>query len=185
MRRQLTVEEGKPGEPAIAEEAVEELTFVDDIDVLRDELQSAKQMLEMEIENKSNVEKKNRDQKCQIITMEAEINTLKAQLGLVSEDEVSMMSKGMDPRQSKSLRKSSSGLWKSPSIVGIKKSKSGINKDGPKAQERNEDDDLQGVNEMEEEVLALKNQVQQAKKTAEDWEVKFKEAMQKLLVAQG
>jgi predicted RNase H-like nuclease (RuvC/YqgF family) len=140
-------------------------------------------MLEMEVENKTNVEKKNRDLKCQIITMEAEINTLKSQLGLVSEDEVAMMSK-----EPKNLRKSSSGLWKSPSIVGIKKSKSGLNKDVviTKAADRNnEEDDLQEVNELEEEVSTLKGQVQQAKKTAEDWEAKFKEAMQKLLVAQG
>jgi len=183
IRRQLTVEEAqnKTGtDAAIPEEAPEELTFMDDIDILRDELQSSKQMLEMEIENKANVEKKNRDLKCQIITMEAEINTLKAQLGLVSEDEVAMMSK-----EPKNLRKSSSGLWKSPSIVGIKKSKSGLNKDILKAAERNDEEDLQEVNEMEEEVNTLKGQVQQAKKTAEEWEAKFKEAMQKLLVAQG
>lgn len=188
IHRQVTIEEGsggKPGEPAAIPEE-EEITFIDDIDVLRDELQSSKQMLEMEIENKQNVEKKNRDLKCQVITMEAEINTLKAQLGLVSEDEVSMMSRGL--ASGGNLRKSSSGLWKSPSICGIKKSKSGVNRDGPnKGFERGggDEDDLQEVNEMEEEVMELKNKVQAAKKTAEDWEAKFKEAMAKLLVAQG
>jgi uncharacterized protein YlxW (UPF0749 family) len=141
-------------------------------------------MLEMELEHKANVEKKNRDLKCQVITMEAEINTLKAQLGLVSEDEVSMMSKGLGGEK-RNIRKSSSGLWKSPSICGIKKSKSGINKDGPRGLERNDEDDLQEVNEMEEEVQDLKKQAIQAKKTADDWEAKFKDAMAKLLVAQG
>ncbi|OXA52740.1 glutamic acid-rich protein isoform X2 [Folsomia candida] len=190
IQRQVSLTDGSkpPGEAPLPEETPEEeLQFVDDIDVLRDELQSSKQMLEMELEHKANVEKKNRDLKCQVITMEAEINTLKSQLGLVSEDEVSMMSKGLGGEK-KNIRKSSSGLWKSPSIVGIKKSRSGVNRDGGPGKpgmDRNEDDDLQEVNEMEEEVQDLKKQLVQAKKTADDWEAKFKDAMAKLLVAQG
>lgn len=171
----------------------EELAFVMDIDVLRDELQSAKQMLEMEIETKHNVEKKNRDQKCQIIAMEAEIETLKAKLGLIPEEECSMLTKGLD----RSLRKSGSGLWKSPSIVGIKKSKSGITKDllpklpqpdsktESQPQQQQQDDDMNEVNEFEEEISSLKQTVQHARKQAEEMERKYKEAMEKLLVAQG
>lgn len=177
----------------------EELAFVMDIDVLRDELQSAKQMLEMEIEGKHNVEKKNRDQKCQIIAMEAEIETLKAKLGLIPEEEVSMLAKGLDKSDSrtfKHLRKSGSGLWKSPSIVGIKKSKSGItkdllqkvpqdNKNEQQAQQVQQDEELNEVNELEEEISSLKQAVQHARKQAEEMERKYKETMDKLLVAQG
>ncbi|ODN00295.1 hypothetical protein Ocin01_06400 [Orchesella cincta] len=183
----------------------EELAFVMDIDVLRDELQSAKQMLEMEIETKHNVEKKNRDQKCQIIAMEAEIETLKAKLGLIPEDECSMLTKGLGRSDSKTfnhLKKSGSGLWKSPSIVGIKKSKSGISKDlppkptqdkggesqqqqGQQAQQQQNEDELIEVNEMEEEISSLKQTVQHARKQAEEMEKKYKEAMDKLLVAQA
>lgn len=178
----------------------EELAFVMDIDVLRDELQSAKQMLEMEVESKHNIEKKNRDQKCQIIAMEAEIDTLKAKLGLIPEDEVSMISKGLDRSESrnfKHLRKSGSGLWKSPSIAGIKKSKSGINKElltklpqqqqqqGQGVEHAQQDEELNEVNELDEEITSLKQSVQHARKQAEEMERKFKETMEKLLVAQG
>lgn len=178
----------------------EELAFVMDIDVLRDELQSAKQMLEMEVESKHNIEKKNRDQKCQIIAMEAEIDTLKAKLGLIPEDEVSMISKGLDRSESrnfKHLRKSGSGLWKSPSIAGIKKSKSGINKElltklpqqqqqqGQGGEHAQQDEELNEVNELDEEITSLKQSVQHARKQAEEMERKFKETMEKLLVAQG
>lgn len=179
----------------------EELAFVMDIDVLRDELQSAKQMLENEMESKHNIERKNRDQKCQIIAMEAEIETLKAKLGLIPEEEVSMLARGLgksDSRTFSHLKKSGSGLWKSPSIVGIKKSKSGITKDlFPKpAQDNNkseqqqqpsqqQDEELNEVNELEEEISSLKQTVQHARKQAEEMERKYKEAMEKLLVAQG
>lgn len=178
----------------------DELAFVMDIDVLRDELQSAKQMLENEIESKHNVEKKNRDQKCQIIAMEAEIETLKAKLGLIPEDEVSMLTRGLDKSDSrtfKHLRKSGSGLWKSPSIVGIKKSKSGITKDilskpplpdGKSDQQQQpgqQDEEMNEVNEFEEEISSLKQAVQHARKQAEEMERKYKEAMEKMLVAQG
>jgi hypothetical protein len=62
---------------------------VDDIDILRDDLQSAKQMLEMEAQSKVQLGKVNQDLQCQIITLEAEIEKMKAQLGIIPENQVS------------------------------------------------------------------------------------------------
>jgi hypothetical protein len=48
-----------------------------------------------------------------------------------------------------------------------------------------EEDAIEEVSELEEEITALKGLVQIARKSAEDWEAKYKEASQKLLLAQG
>ncbi|CAL8120368.1 unnamed protein product [Orchesella dallaii] len=189
-RRQSSVtdpELGGTGSPQL--EAVEELIYFD-IDVLRDELQSAKQMLQSEVESKHNLEKRTRDQKCQIIAMEAEIEELKAKLGIIPEDEASMLSRS-DSKTLKLLRKSASNLWKSSSSVGLKKSKSGLAKDASLSSVAKQDggapteEDLAEVNELEEEIVSLKETVQHAKKQADEIEAKYKEAMDKLNAVQN
>jgi len=180
----------KPGSeaPAVAREIAEVAEIapyeLDDIDDLRDQLQSNKQLLELEIQAKLQLGKENRDLKCQMITMEAEIETLKAKLGLIPEEELSMVSRGLDRRDSKpsNLRKSRSGLYKSPSIAGIKKSKSRIQEI---PQDKLDDDEMAEVKEMEEEINSLKSELQASKRAAAEWEAKAKEANQTLLVAKG
>lgn len=191
VRRQSSVAEGDgiDGTQGPLLEPVTELAFLD-IDDLRDELQSAKQMLQTEVDSKHNLERKTRDQKCQIIAMEAEIETLKAKLGIIPEDEVSILAKSLEKSDSKTfkhLKKSGSSLWKSPSSAGLKKSKSGLAKSGPSdvnVNKMNQEDDLTEMNEYEEEIVSLKEAVQYAKKQADEIEAKYKEAMDKLQAIQ-
>lgn len=136
-------------------------------------------MLELELEAKAKLGKENRDLQCQVIAIEAENEKLKAQLGLIPESQVSALIR-RDSRAFKDLKKSRSGLYKSSS--GIKKSKSGFG--DPKIRGMQEED-LGELNELEEEVSALKGQVLLIRNTAQEWEAKFREASQKLLLAQG
>jgi len=138
-------------------------------------------MLELEIQGKVQLGKVNQELQCQIITLEAEIEKMKAQLGIIPEDQVSAIVR-RNSRAFKDIRKSRSGLYRSSS--GIKKSKSGVGDKGP-AQPDLEEDALEEVSELEEEINALKGLVQIARASADDWEAKFKEASQKLLLAQG
>lgn len=123
---------------------------IDDIDILRDDLQSTKQMLELELQAKVQLGKVNQDLQCQIITLEAEMDKLKAQLGIIPENQVSAIVR-RNSRAFKDIRKSKSGLYRSSS--GIKKSKSGV---GDRAPLPEPEEDIEEVNEMEEEITALK-----------------------------
>lgn len=191
VRRQSSMIDGDGTDlTAVTMEPVDELAFLD-IDVLRDELQSAKQMLSAEVESKHHLERKTRDQKCHIIAMEAEIESLKAKLGLIPEDEVSILAKDLEKSDSKTLKllyKSGSSLWKSPSGAGIRKSKSGLAKQSPSDAnvhgKADGEEELAEVNEMEEEIISLKEAVQHARKQAEDMESKYKEAATKLKIIQ-
>ncbi|ODN01999.1 hypothetical protein Ocin01_04688, partial [Orchesella cincta] len=189
VRRQSSVTDPELGGiPSQSLEAVEELIYFD-IDVLRDELQSSKQMLQAEVESKQNLVKRTRDQKCQIIAMEAEIEELKAKLGIIPEDQVSMLAKS-DSKTLKLLRKSGSNLWKSSSSVGLKKSKSGLAKDASLSSVAKDggalnEEDLAEVNELDEEIVSLKEAVQHAKKQADEMEAKYKDATDKLTAVQN
>ena len=190
--RQKTIEEQKEKAPDETPSAASEETpaidiglDIDDIDTLRDDLQSAKQMLELEIQAKLLLAKENRDLKCQNITMEARIEDLQyqleQQLALIPYDEGRR-----DSRALKDIKKSKSGLYKCPS--GLRKSKSGFTKSGGKKDDKNkrdEDDELGELNEVEEEMATLRSQALAAKNAAEEWEAKYKELSEKLLLAQG
>jgi len=107
-------------------------------------------MLELEIQGKVQLGKVNQDLQCQIITLEAELDKFKAQLGIIPENQVSAIVR-RNSRAFKDIRKSKSGLYRSSS--GIKKSKTGIDNQAPLPEP---EEDIEEVNELEEEVTALK-----------------------------
>jgi len=159
FRKQATIDEQKgsgagtpeaTGTPTGFSMPVATADEIDDIDILRDDLQSTKQMLELELQAKVQLGKVNQDLQCQIITLEAELDKFKAQLGIIPENQVSAIVR-RNSRAFKDIRKSKSGLYRSSS--GIKKSKSGVGGQAPLPEA---EDDIEEVNELEEEVTALK-----------------------------
>ncbi|GLH03784.1 Uncharacterized protein GBIM_09632, partial [Gryllus bimaculatus] len=75
FRRQLTIEE--QAQQAQAQEEVDaaaEPDDLDDIDTLRDDLQSTKQMLALELRNKQAVEKENKRLQARILNLEVELD---------------------------------------------------------------------------------------------------------------
>nr|CAD7196016.1 unnamed protein product [Timema douglasi] len=72
FRRQLTIEE-QIQKAAETEEAVVEVDELDDIDKVRDDLQSTKQMLALELRNKEAVERENKRLLARILNLEVEI----------------------------------------------------------------------------------------------------------------
>ncbi|CAG2060442.1 unnamed protein product [Timema podura] len=72
FRRQLTIEE-QIQKAAETEEAVVEVDELDDIDRVRDDLQSTKQMLALELRNKEAVERENKRLLARILNLEVEI----------------------------------------------------------------------------------------------------------------
>ncbi|XP_011257848.1 DNA ligase 1 isoform X2 [Camponotus floridanus] len=78
FRRQLTIEEQiQKAEEAPVDVAIQD--EMDDIDAVRDDLQSTKQMLALELRNKEAVERDNKRLQARILNLEAEVEHMKLQ----------------------------------------------------------------------------------------------------------
>ncbi|XP_050457802.1 DNA ligase 1-like [Cataglyphis hispanica] len=96
FRRQLTIEEQiqKAEEAPVDAEIQDEM---DDIDAVRDDLQSTKQMLALELRNKEALERDNKRLQARILNLEAEVEHLKLQKN-------AQESKQQDEKLAESLR---------------------------------------------------------------------------------
>ncbi|XP_077269497.1 uncharacterized protein LOC143901251 [Temnothorax americanus] len=78
FRRQMTIEEQiQKAEEAPVDDAIQD--EMDDIDAVRDDLQSTKQMLAMELRNKEVLERDNKRLQARILNLEAEVEHMKLQ----------------------------------------------------------------------------------------------------------
>ncbi|XP_018364334.1 PREDICTED: ABC transporter F family member 4 [Trachymyrmex cornetzi] len=79
FRRQMTIEEQiqKAEEAPELEEVIQD--EMDDIDAVRDDLQSTKQMLAMELRNKETLDRDNKRLQARILNLEAEVERMKLQ----------------------------------------------------------------------------------------------------------
>ncbi|XP_047097690.1 bromodomain-containing protein 4-like [Schistocerca piceifrons] len=78
FRRQMTIEEQI--QKAEVEPDAAEPDELDDIDKVRDDLQSTKQMLALELRNKEAVERENKRLQARVLDLEAEVEKLRAQM---------------------------------------------------------------------------------------------------------
>ncbi|XP_050479558.1 glutamic acid-rich protein-like isoform X1 [Bombus huntii] len=77
FRRQLTIEEQMQKSEEPTDDTISD--DMDDIDAVRDDLQSTKQMLALELRNKEALEKENKKLQARILNLEAEVDHAKSQ----------------------------------------------------------------------------------------------------------
>ncbi|XP_012250273.1 glutamic acid-rich protein isoform X2 [Bombus impatiens] len=77
FRRQLTIEEQMQKSEEPTDDSISD--DMDDIDAVRDDLQSTKQMLALELRNKEALEKENKKLQARILNLEAEVDHAKSQ----------------------------------------------------------------------------------------------------------
>ncbi|XP_060818330.1 glutamic acid-rich protein-like isoform X2 [Bombus pascuorum] len=77
FRRQLTIEEQMQKSEEPTDDSISD--DMDDIDAVRDDLQSTKQMLALELRNKEVLEKENKKLQARILNLEAEVDHAKSQ----------------------------------------------------------------------------------------------------------
>ncbi|KAL6259140.1 hypothetical protein P5V15_009062 [Pogonomyrmex californicus] len=97
FRRQLTIEEQiQKAEEAPVDDVIQD--EMDDIDAVRDDLQSTKQMLALELRNKEALERDNKRLQARILNLEAEVERIKLQKN-------AQESKQQDEKLTESLRR--------------------------------------------------------------------------------
>ncbi|XP_071863997.1 uncharacterized protein isoform X1 [Bombus fervidus] len=77
FRRQLTIEEQMQKSEEPTDDSISD--DMDDIDAVRDDLQSTKQMLALELRNKESLERENKKLQARILNLEAEVDHAKSQ----------------------------------------------------------------------------------------------------------
>lgn len=167
FRRQLSTVDVDPSEPTTP--LLEPDADYDDIDKVRDDLQSTKQLLEIELKNRTKIDDEN-------AKLQSEIRRLKEELE---------KSKSAAPLPQTQTRRSSSTnhvadgqLKKSMSRMAMKKSK----KD---SSDEESDEDFGELEAIEEELTALRGQVELARTVAEEFESRYKETATKLVTTQA
>ncbi|XP_065571380.1 troponin T, skeletal muscle-like isoform X2 [Artemia franciscana] len=169
FRRQLTVEEQiqkiEAGEPI--EEEEEEL---EDIDQLRDDLQSTKQLLEIEVRDKGNLVLENRNMKNEMKKLQDEVEQLRKLR--------------FDPRATMPIEISHpmNGIAKSQSRSKPKKP---WNDSDNESEDESEESDDFGLEALEEEMSKMKGELQQSNHAKIVWEQKYNDAEKDLALAQA
>ncbi len=170
FRRQLSTVETDPAEPTTP--LIEPEDDYDDIDKVRDDLQSTKQLLEIELKNRRKIDDEN-------AKLQSEIRRLKEELNNKS---------SAAPAAAPSARRSSStnhvvDLKKSTSRMAIKKPV--IKDSSDEEEEDSEEEDFGELDAVEEELNTLRGQAELARKSAEQFEMRYKETSQKLVTTQA
>ena len=172
FRRQLSTVETDPAEPTTP--LIEPEDDYDDIDKVRDDLQSTKQLLEIELKNRRKIDEEN-------AKLQSEIRRLKEELGNKSSAPAVAAPAA---RRSSSTNKmaDASMLKKSTSRMAIKKP---IKKDSSDEDDSNEEEDFGELDAVEEELNTLRGQAELARKSAEEFEMRYKETSNKLVTTQA
>ncbi len=157
-----------PSTPLIEPEA-----DYDDIDKVRDDLQSTKQLLEIELKNRVKIDNEN-------AKLQTEIRRLKEEL--TKKPSSTFNNSAPQPIQS-SASNNKINLKKSTSRMQMLAKKKASKKDSDDSSE--EEDDFGELDAVEEEMNALRGQAELARKTAEEFESRYKETAGKLVTTQA
>jgi len=186
FRRQLSTVDQPEQQDAAPSPLIEPEEDYDDIDKVRDDLQSTKQLLEIELKNRIKIDTEN-------ARLQNEIRRLKEELSKkpqapstpAAPAPTSVLVQSAAP-----LRKSSSslnhGLSKSTSrmLLAARKAKKAAGSDDDE-DDSDEEIDFGELEAVEEEMNALRGQAELARKTAEEFESRYKETSQKLVTTQA
>lgn len=173
--------EADPAEPTTP--LIEPEADYDDIDKVRDDLQSTKQLLEIELKNRRKIDEEN-------AKLQSEIRRLKEELAGGGSHKPSST---IAPSYGTTRRSSSTNHFapEAPSILKKSTSKmTMINRSKPvKKDSSDEDDDSDedfgDLDAVEEEMNALRGQAELARKSAEEFETRYKDAANQLVTTQA
>jgi len=179
FKRQLTKEEKLDKGFSFGDDAFEEVGELEDLDKLKDDLESTKQLLELEVRSKNLLEKDNKK-------LQAEIERLKSEFAnhKQSGDQTPDILNNILTRE----RKESISKERKESIK--EKRKSIIDNLNIEAGENNQNEiEKAPVEPVPEEVLEeideLKEEADEARKLAEEWEAKYKEMQKQMELLDG
>ncbi|XP_046645761.1 DNA ligase 1-like isoform X2 [Daphnia pulicaria] len=182
FRRQVSTVEVDPAEPTTP--LIEPEADYDDIDKVRDDLQSTKQLLEIELVNRRKIDEENAN-------LQKEIRRLKEELssgGGGKKSSPSVAPSYGSTRRSSSTNhfapETSSILKKSTSKMMMNKNNKSAKKDSSDEDE-DSDEDFGDLDAVEEEMNALRGQAELARKTAEEFENRYKETANQLVTTQA
>lgn len=156
----------------------------DDIDKVRDDLQSTKQLLEIELKNRRKIDDEN-------AKLQTEIRRLKEELsggGCHKLSSSMALSSGITRRSSSTNHfapEASSILKKSTSKMGMTSRNNKSVKQDSSNDDEDSDEDYGDLDAVEDEMNALKGQAELARKTAEEFESRYKEASNQLVTTQA
>jgi len=181
FKRQLTKEEKLDKGFSFGDDTFEEVGELEDIDKLKDDLESTKQLLELEVRSKNLLEKDNKK-------LQAEIERLKAEFAnhKQSGDPTPDILNSILTRD----RKESFSKERKDSIKEKRKS-SVIDTVNNEVMENNASDndkalaDADVPEEVLEEIDELKEEADEARKLAEEWEAKYKEMQRQMELLDG
>ncbi|XP_058789597.1 trichohyalin-like isoform X2 [Phymastichus coffea] len=132
FRRQLTIEEQiqKAEQAPIEEEVPDEM---DDIDAIRDDLQSTKQMLALELRNKEALERENRRLQARILNLEVELERERSQKTVQEYKQQDQKLANSLKKEAKDARQDAERLEKEFAIVAEERDKAKIELEEMKA----------------------------------------------------
>lgn len=180
FKRQLTKEEKLDKGFSFGDDAFEEVGELEDLEKLKDDLESTKQLLELEVRSKNLLEKDNKK-------LQAEIERLKSEFSNHKEsgDQTPDILNNILTRE----RKESISKERRESIK--EKKKSIIDNINNEVIENTCESEVQKVpveqvpEEIFEEIDELKEEAEEARKLAEEWEAKYKEMQRQMEMIDG
>ena len=174
FRRQLSTVEADPSEPTTP--LIEPEDDYDDIDKVRDDLQSTKQLLEIELKNRRKIDEEN-------AKLQSEIRRLKEELNKQGKPGPAVAPVSGTRRSSSTnhfTTEAPSILKKSTSRMAVKKP---VKRDS--SDDDSDEEDFGELDAVEEELNALRGQAELARKSAEEFESRYKETANKLVTTQA
>jgi len=157
FRRQLTKEEKLNAEMgAMAEEVLDDNIDDSDVNKLKDDLESTKQLLELEVRSKQLLDKTNKKLQNEIDQLRADFERMKNEGVYTALPEAKSRKNSVKERRKVSIARS---ISENPSEI-----------DNELTEEQGE-----VVEQMNDEIEELKEEADQARRLAEEWEIKYKE----------
>jgi len=178
FRRQLTKEEKLKKGFSFGEDALDE--ELEDLSKIKDDLESTKQLLELEVRSKSLLEKDNKKLQAEIERLKAEFAVIKEGGQPSSEIMNNIITAKKDPvtrMDSKECRE----RQRKSSVSTVMEEEGEMDESGPAEKAPVENAPAEVIEEMEE----LKEEVDEARKLAEEWEIKYKEMQRQLEEVEG
>lgn len=168
----MSTVEADPAEPTTP--IIEPEDDYDDIDKVRDDLQSTKQLLEIELKNRRKIDEENSQ-------LQSEIRRLKEELKQ-SNRQAPTTTRRSSSTHHLTDASSSSFLRKSSSRLAVKKA---VKKESSDEDSDQDEEDFGELDAVEEELNTLRGQAELARQSAEEFESRYKETANQLVTTQA
>jgi len=183
FKRQLTKEEKLNKGFSFGDDAFEEVGELEDLNKLKDDLESTKQLLELEVRSKNLLEKDNKKLQAEIEKLKAEFANHKGSGDPTPDILNNILTRERKESFSKERRESIKEKRKS---VTENKSNDVDENDACENESDNNKHTVESVpEEVIEEIDELKEEAEEARKLAEEWEAKYKEMQRQMETLDG